>query len=56
MKTIHYSELGIRILEISYFTDSRQTRGGKKIPKTDLKTRLKTKEATYTLVLSEVTP
>jgi hypothetical protein len=28
----------------------KQTRGDKKIPKTVLKTRLKTKETTYTLV------
>jgi hypothetical protein len=28
----------------------RQTRGDKKIPRTVLKTRLKTKETTYTLV------
>jgi hypothetical protein len=49
-----FSELEIRtdleVSEISYFTDLRQTRGAKKIPKTVLKTRLKTKETTYTLV------
>jgi hypothetical protein len=36
--------------DISYFTDLRQTRGAKKVPKIVLKTRLKTKETTYTLV------
>jgi hypothetical protein len=36
--------------DISYFADFRQTRGAIKIPKTVLKTRLKTKEITYTLV------
>jgi hypothetical protein len=35
---------------ISYFKDLRQTRGAKNIPKTVLKTRLKIKEVTYTLV------
>jgi hypothetical protein len=35
---------------ISYFTDLRQTRDDKKIPKTVLKTKLKTKETTYTLI------
>jgi hypothetical protein len=37
--------------DISYFTDLRQTRSAKKIPRTVLKTRLKPEEATYTLVL-----
>jgi hypothetical protein len=36
--------------DIPYFADLRQTRGAKKIPETVLKTRLKTKETTYTLV------
>jgi hypothetical protein len=35
--------------DISYFTELRQTRGEKKIPKTVLKTILKTKETTYRL-------
>jgi hypothetical protein len=34
---------------ICYFPDLRQTRGAKNIPKTILKTRLKTKETAYTL-------
>jgi hypothetical protein len=38
-------------LEISYYTDLRQTRGDKTILKTVLNTRLKSKETTYTLVL-----
>jgi hypothetical protein len=38
---------------ISYFTDLRQTRCSQKIPKTVLRTRLKTKETTYTLVLGK---
>jgi hypothetical protein len=33
-------------LEVTYFTDLRQTRGAKEIPKTVYKTRLKTKEIT----------
>jgi hypothetical protein len=48
------SEYSLRTdLEVSrhfYFTDFKQTRGAKKLPKTVLKTRLKTKETTYTLV------
>jgi hypothetical protein len=36
--------------EISYFTDLKQTRGAKNIPKTVLKTLLKIKETTWTLV------
>jgi hypothetical protein len=36
--------------DISYFTDLRQSRGDKNIPKTALKTRLKTKETTCTLI------
>jgi hypothetical protein len=35
---------------ISYFTDLRQTSCAKNIPKTFLKTRLKTKETTCTLI------
>jgi hypothetical protein len=51
-----YSELEISVgrtwkfLDLSYFTDLKQTRGGKKIPKTVLKTRFKTKKTIYTLV------
>jgi hypothetical protein len=37
--------------DISYFIDLRPTGDDKKIPKTVLKTRLKTKETTYTLIL-----
>jgi hypothetical protein len=36
--------------DISYYTDLRQTRGAEKIPKKVLKTRLKTKETSFTLV------
>jgi hypothetical protein len=36
--------------DISYYTDLRKTRGDKKIPKTVLKTKPRTKETTYTLV------
>jgi hypothetical protein len=56
-----FLELGIRVFlenglgswkfpDISYFSDLRQTRGVKKIPKTVLKTRINTKETTYNLV------
>jgi hypothetical protein len=46
------SELTMTLdLEISYYTDLRQTRGDKTILKTVLNTRLKNKETTYTLVL-----
>jgi hypothetical protein len=38
---------------ISYLTDLRRTRGAKKIHKTVLKTRLRTKETTYTLVFKK---
>jgi nicotinamide riboside transporter PnuC len=48
-----FPELGIR--GISYFTDWRQTRGAKKVAKTVLKTRLKTKETMCTLVFSKKT-
>jgi hypothetical protein len=61
-----FSEQGIRVFlenlenglvkfpDIFYFTDFRQTSGAKKIPKTVLKTKLKPRETTYTLVfLSE---
>jgi hypothetical protein len=40
----------LEVPDISYFTDFRQTRGAKKIPKTDLNIKLKTKETSYTLV------
>jgi hypothetical protein len=55
----NFSEHGIRVfLEIGLgsfqtflnFTDFRQTRSAKKIPKRVLRTRLKIKEATYNLV------
>jgi hypothetical protein len=58
-----FSEHGIRVFfenglgsiqEVSYFTDLRQARGAKKIPKPVLKTRLKIKETTYTLVLVSI--
>jgi hypothetical protein len=42
-------------LEVSCLTDLRQTRGAKKIPKTGLKTNLKTKEPTYMLWFSKNT-
>jgi hypothetical protein len=54
-----FSEHGIRVnLEIGlgnfqYFTDLRQLRGAKKIPKIVLKTRFTTKETTYTLVFGK---
>jgi hypothetical protein len=38
---------------ICYFPDLRQTSGAENIPKTVLKTRLKTKETTYTLVFGK---
>jgi hypothetical protein len=55
-----FSEYEIRVLlehglvscpDISYFLDLRQFGDAKKISKTVLKTRLKTKETTYTLIL-----
>jgi hypothetical protein len=39
----------LKVSRLFLFTDLTQTRGNKKIPKTVLKTRLKTKETTYTL-------
>jgi hypothetical protein len=39
--------------DISYFEDLRQTRSAKKIPKTVMKTRLKIKETSYTMVFAK---
>jgi hypothetical protein len=39
-----------KLPDISYFTDLRQNRCAKNISKTVLKTRLKTKETTFTLI------
>jgi hypothetical protein len=41
---------------VSYFEDLKRTRQAKKIPKTVLKTRLKTKETTFTLVFGKYFP
>jgi hypothetical protein len=38
----------LKFPDISYSTALRQTRGAKKVPKTVLETKLKTKETTYT--------
>jgi hypothetical protein len=40
----------LKFPDISYFTDLRQTKGGKNIQKTVSKTKLKIKETTYTLI------
>jgi hypothetical protein len=48
-----FIELATRVFlenEVSHFTDLRQTRGAKKVPKTILKTRLNTEVTTYTLI------
>jgi hypothetical protein len=41
-------------LGISYFTDLRQTKAVKKIPKTVMKTRLKTKESTFIFAFRKI--
>jgi hypothetical protein len=39
-----------KLADISYLTDLKHTGGDKKIPQTFLKTKLNTKETTYTLI------